>query len=127
MLELAVSVILVVVGLINFVPIAGMVSSQAVSRAYGIKEPSGDLALLLRHRAALFGIVGGLIIISAFIQPLQLTAVIMAYLSMLSFVALASLVGPIGANLIRVRNIDVVAIVLLSVVPAIWAFQGSAG
>lgn len=122
MQELAASGILVVVGLINFVPVAGMVSSQAVSRAYGIDEPSGDLALLLRHRAALFGIVGGFIIISAFFQPLQLAAVIMAYTSMLSFLVLASLVGPIGASLLRVRNIDIFAIVLLSVVPVIWAF-----
>lgn len=125
MQELAVSVILFVVGLINFVPVAGMVSSQAVSRAYGIDEPSGDLALLLRHRAVLFGIVGGFIIISAFFQSLQLAAVIMAYISMLSFLVLASLVGPIGASLMRVKNIDVVAIALLSVVPAIWAFKGS--
>ncbi len=122
MQELAVSVILIVVGLINFVPVAGVVSSQAVSKAYGIDEPSGDLALLLRHRAALFGIVGGFIIISAFFQPLQLAAVIMAYISMLSFLVLASLVGPVGASLIRVRNIDIGAIVLLSIVPVIWAF-----
>lgn len=121
MQELAVSVILIVVGLINFVPVAGVVSSQAVSKAYGIDEPSGDLALLLRHRAALFGIVGGFIIISAFFQPLQLAAVIMAYISMLSFLVLASLVGPVGASLIRVRNIDIGAIVLLSIVPVIWA------
>lgn len=126
MQELTVSLILVMVGLINFAPVAGMVSSQAVSKAYGIDPPSGDLAVLLRHRAALFGIVGGFILISAFIQSLQLAAVIMAYLSMLSFVALASCVGPIGASLIRIRNIDVAAIVLLSAVPAIWAFKDSA-
>ena len=127
MQELAVSVILIVVGLINFAPVAGVVSSQAVSKAYGIDAPSGDLALLLRHRAVLFGIVGGFIIISALFQPLQLAAIIMAYISMLSFLVLASLVGPVGASLIRVRNIDTVAIVLLSIVPVIWAFKGWAG
>ena len=127
MQEFAVSFILLVVGLINFLPVAGMVSSQAIAKAYGIDEPSADCALLLRHRAALFGIVGGFIMVSAFYPPLQLAAVIMAYLSMLSFVLLARMVGPIGASLARVRNIDVAASVLLTVVPVIWAVQGTAG
>ncbi len=125
--ELAISVILVLVGLINFGPVAGVFSSQTLSKAYGIDEPTGDLALLLRHRAALFGIVGGLIIVAAFVEPLQVAAVIMGYLSMLSFVALAASVGPVGAKLTRVRNIDVAAIVLLTCVPAIWAFQALVG
>lgn len=127
MQDFAVSFILIVVGLINFLPVVGVVSSQAIAKAYGVDEPSADSALLLRHRAALFGIVGGFIMVSALFEPLQLAAVIMAYLSMLSFVLLARMVGPIGASLSRVRNIDVVAIVLLTAVPVIWALQGAAG
>jgi len=120
--DIAVSVILVVVGLVNFAPVTAMVSSRALARAYGIDEPSGDLAVLLRHRALLFGALGGFIIVSAFFPSLQVAAVIMAYICMVGFVMLAASSGTVGAKLTRVRNIDIGAIVLLSIVPVVWMF-----
>ena len=120
MLELTVSVVLVLVGLINFAPVVGMVSSSAIARAYGMDEPAGDLAVLLRHRAVLFGIVGGFIVLSAFMPTLQVAAVTMAYISMGSYVALVMAAGISNPKLVRIKNIDVVAIALLSIVPIVW-------
>lgn len=119
-----VSVILVVVGLINFVPVLGVASARALHKAYGIEPPTGDLAVLLRHRAVLFGAVGGFIIASAFIPALQVAAVIVAYVALVGFVLLTVMGGPVGERLIRVRDIDLFAIALLSVVPGIWLFGG---
>lgn len=119
MLDLLVAIVLFVVGLVNLLPLAGVLSSRALAEAYGIDEPSGDLALLLRHRAVLFGIVGGILLTSVFVPPLQLTAIVVGYISMASFVLLAVMEKSIGQKLVRVKNIDIAAIVLLSVVPVI--------
>ncbi len=55
----------IVVGLINFAPIGGLLSAELLANSYGITAPHGDLLILLRHRALLFGIVGGLLIVAA--------------------------------------------------------------
>lgn len=117
MLDLVISAILVIVGVINFVPVAGVLSSAALAKAYGIDPPTGDVLVLLRHRAVLFGIVGGFIITSAFLTYLQGAAVVMAYVSMLSYVQLA---WNAGNELLSIKKIDVVAILLLSIVPVLW-------
>lgn len=123
MTELAITVILVVVGLVNFAPLAGVISSTALGRAYGIDPPTGDQEILLRHRAVLFGLVGALIIASAFRTELQILAVVMGAASMLSFVALAWSVGTPGPKIRKVVAIDVGACVLLAVVPLLWFTQ----
>jgi hypothetical protein len=117
MLDHVISAILVIVGIINFVPVAGVMSSAALAKAYGIDAPTGDVLVLLRHRAVLLGIVGGFICISAFLSHLQVAAVGMAYVSMLTYVQLA---WGAGNELLRIKKIDVAAIMLLSVIPVLW-------
>ena len=120
----AVSAILVLVGQVNFVPLGAVTSSRALANAYGIAEPGGDLEVLLRHRAVLFGITGGFVIIAAFVPALQVAAVIMAYLSMTSYVALEMSISRTGPRLRKIRNVDIVALILLTIIPVIWSFTG---
>ena len=124
MADLAVATILVVVGLVNLAPVSAARSAAALARTYGIPEPGGDIEVLLRHRAVLFGIVGGVILVSAIVPALQFTAVIMAYASMASYLVLVAMAGKVGHRLVLVRNIDIAALVLLTGVPVIWAFTG---
>lgn len=120
MSETLISTILVIVGLINFTPVVGLRSGFFLAQAYGIEEPTGNVLILLRHRAAMFGIVGGLIIAAALFPALQVAAVVVAYASMLSFVVLAMGQGGYGEQIRKVVIIDLGAILLLSVVPIIW-------
>lgn len=62
------SVCLLVVGVIHLLPLAGVVGASRLSALYGIAVAEPNLELLLRHRAVLFGVLGGLCIAAAF-QP----------------------------------------------------------
>ena len=64
----AITFCLVVVGLINLAPVLGVVSAQKLEAAYSVTMAGNDLAILMRHRALMFGILGFLF----FIQPLAL-------------------------------------------------------
>jgi hypothetical protein len=104
-----VSILLVLVGLVNFAPVLGLLGANRLAGLYGIAEPAGDLEVLLRHRALLFGLVGGFIIWSAFKPTFQPVAMLMAAVSMLGYVVLVWLVGEPGAQLYRVALVDIVA------------------
>lgn len=118
------AVLFVLVGLVNFAPVIGIVSASRVQSLYGIDLGDPNLIILLRHRAALFGIVGALVIAAAFYTPLRPIGFTAGMISMLSFVAVAYLVGGYNEELRRVVLIDIVAIVLLV---AAWVTHSSAG
>lgn len=107
--ERTISGLLILVGLVNGLPVAGVLSADVLADAYGIAAPAGDLLVLMRHRALLLGILGTIIIVSAFRRHLQPTAIAAGLLSMLGFVALAVAQGEVGAMLHKVVVIDVVA------------------
>ena len=67
----------------------------------------------MRHRAALFGIVGALLVASAFHGPLRPPAFAAGLVSMLSFVLVAYLAGGYNAELRRLVDDDLVASPLL--------------
>ena len=69
--------------------------------------------LLLRHRAALFGILGMLLLTAAFHAPLRAAALIAGLASVASFLLIAWWVGPVNGRLHRVVQVDLVALVLL--------------
>ena len=68
-----------------------------------------NLLILLRHRAVLFAIVGGLLVASAVHTPLRPTGYAVGLVSMLSFVLIAGLAGRPNAELRRVVVVDLVA------------------
>ena len=121
-LEKAKSTILVIVGLINLLPVIGVASAEVLATLYGISALDGDLLVLMRHRAVLFGALGGLIIASAFRRHLQPAAIIAGLFAMLGFVALALMADDIGAKIQKVMWVDIFALVGLSVV-AIGRFR----
>jgi hypothetical protein len=61
----------------------------------------------MRHRAVLFGIVGGLLLAAAFHPPLRSIGIAAGLVSMLSFVLVALAIGGYNDELRRLVWIDV--------------------
>ena len=102
-----------VVGVINFVPLTGVVSAGQLHKLYQIGATSPDVELLMRHRALLFGIVGSIIIAAAFIPGIRLIATLTGLVSMVSFVALVFATKSRNSKLVRIAWIDVGATIAL--------------
>lgn len=121
-----ITICLVIVGLINFVPVAGLLGAQKIESAYSVVLSSNDLIILMRHRALLFGILGGFILYSAFISSYQSAAMIMAAVSMVGFAALVYSMGGYNGAINKVLTIDIIGIVFLVIAAALkYAFKNS--
>ena len=106
----AITICLVIVGLINFIPVIGVLGAGNIQAAYGISLTSEELMILMRHRALLFGIIGGFILYAAFVRAYQLVAMTMAAISMIGFVVLVYTSGDYNGQISRVMTIDIVGI-----------------
>ncbi len=104
---------LLVVGVINVLPVVGVFSAERLGAAYGVDVASPDLELLLRHRALLFGLVGGLVLCSLWMIELRTLAVILAAISMLGFMLLAGLTEGTGAAMTRILRADMAGVFAL--------------
>jgi len=102
-----------VAGIIKFIPLVGVWSSERLSKLYQLEILNQDIALLLRHRAILFGIVGTIIICAAFIARLRFTAGIAGLVSALSFIVLVFALGATNPSLIQIAWVDVFVSILL--------------
>lgn len=109
MLERTIFVLLIAAGLVNVLPVAGVLSASIFADAYGIAAPEGDLLILMRHRALLFGIVGGVILTAAFRRHLQPTAIIVGLVSMLGFIVLAVISKEFGSKIHNIVMVDAIA------------------
>ena len=109
-----ITVCLVIVGLINFVPVLAIISVQQLEEAYSISLLSNDLIILMKHRALLFGILGGYILYSAFIRIHQGPAILMAAISMVGFVVILHYVGDYNESLNKVLIFDYVGLIFLA-------------
>lgn len=112
-LSLVTTVALVAAGLIHLLPLAGVLGADKLSALYGIPIGGADLAILMRHRAVLFGLIGALCLAAAFREPLQWAALLVALASVVAFLALAWGTGGYNAAIGRVVTADVIAAVLL--------------
>ena len=110
-----VSAMLVIVGIIHLLPLSGVLGAERLSALYGISVAEPNLALLLRHRAVLFGMLGVFLVLSAFRPSLQPIAFVGGLISVLSFLVLAWPVGGFNAEVSRVFYVDVAALVCLCV------------
>lgn len=116
-------IILIIVGLINIAPLTGVMSATTLEGMYEVDLNNGDLVILLRHRAILFGMLGAFILYAAFHRRLQQTASIAALLSMISFVALVYLQGDGGDAIQKVVRIDLFAITLTAILLAVQPWK----
>ena len=108
-----VSATLILVAIIHLLPLAGVLGSDRLGSMYGITVDDPDLLILMRHRAVLFGILGGFLAVAAFIPAMQPAAFIAGFLSVVSFLWLAWSTGGYNASIGRVVVADVIALALL--------------
>lgn len=107
-----VSAMLIVVGVIHLLPLSGVLGSERLAALYGLSFDQPDLAILMRHRAVLFGLLGAFLVLAAFRPALQSLA-LAGLISVVSFLYLAWSVGNYNAQVGRVFVADVVALVCL--------------
>lgn len=117
-----VTVLIVVVGLINLLPVVGVSGSVQLAALYGQTVTDPDLLLLMQHRAALSSVLGALLIAAAFRPQLRGVATVAAVASMASFRVLAL---PIDAHSDSLRRIFWTDIVALPVLILAWWLSGS--
>lgn len=107
--------VLIAVGVTHLLPIAGVFGGDTLNSLYGVHIDDANVALLMRHRAVLFGLLGVGLIGAAFKPAWQMAALIAAVISTGSFVALAGTVDAVTPQIDRVVVIDAVALALLAV------------
>lgn len=100
MLNAYVLLALVLVGLGNVLPLVGVLSAARLQALYGVAIEDPVLLLLMRHRAVLFGLLGGFVLASIAWPSWRVPALWLALLSMLAFVLLAGWDGQ-GSMAIR--------------------------
>ena len=113
-MEIFFRITLLTAGIINAIPVLLAFLPSKITESYGISLPDANYELLLRHRALLFGIIGGLMIYSAISKKYYDLATLVGMVSMVSFVLLYLMVdGEVNAALTKVMQIDTVCLILL--------------
>ena len=102
-------------GVIHLLPLAGVVGAERIAVLYGVDLVDGNLAVLMRHRAVLFGLLGSLLVAAAFRPGLMPLAIFGGSTSAASFLILALLEGDLNEAMQRVLLADVVALVCLGI------------
>ena len=108
-----VSAMLVIVAVIHLLPLAGVLGSERLALLYGLDFSEPNRAILMRHRAVLFGLLGCFLLFAAFRPAWQRVAFVAGFVSVVSFLVLAWSVGGYNAELERVVTADFVALACL--------------
>ena len=114
-MSVVVAVALMLSGVIHLLPLVGVAGPARVAAMYDVRVEGPDLAVLLVHRAVLFGLLGALLVAGAFVDDLQAYAIGAGLVSDLAFLAIARAHPGTNAAMHRVVRADVVSVVLLLV------------
>ena len=109
-----ITVLIVLAGLINFLPLAGILGASQLQTAYALDFSEPNLQILMRHRALLFGLLGGFMLYAAYAPMYRPAAYVMGLISMLGFLLLYWQVGEANAALKKIAWADVLGLVALS-------------
>lgn len=115
-----VSAMLVIIAIIHLLPLVGVLGSDKLTALYGLDFSEPNLAILMRHRAMLFGLIGGFFMYAAFKPALQPMAFIVASVSLLSFFYFTWAAGSHNAFVHRIVISDVIALIALVVAVVAW-------
>jgi hypothetical protein len=113
MAERIIAALMLVVAVIHLLPVIGFSGADKLTSLYGIEMSDGNLEILMRHRAILFGILGSFFVYAAFTPALQPLAFIAAFVSLASFFYLSLSVGDFSDSIRKIVIGDVVAAVCL--------------
>ncbi|WP_353237134.1 phosphopantetheine adenylyltransferase [Limnohabitans sp.] len=114
LLEYGSTIALLVSGIIHLIPVYGVSGSAALTQLYGIEVVDSNVAILLQHRALLFGILGLLMLLAIALPSIRITVLVTGLLSAASFIVVAMWVGDYNPAISRVIRADAVASALLA-------------
>jgi hypothetical protein len=109
---------LALAGVIHLLPLAGVLGGERLAQLYGLRVDDPNLALLLRHRAVLFGLLGALLLGAVWRPAWQGIALAAGLASTIAFLLLAA-GSPLNAALQRVWWADVLAVAALLLAAAL--------
>ncbi len=98
------------VAIIHLLPLVGVLGGDRLTALYGVAANEPNLAILMRHRAVLFGMLGVFLLCAAFQPALQPMAFVAGFVSVVSFLVLAWSVGGYNGQVARVVLADWVAL-----------------
>jgi hypothetical protein len=116
-----IQVALIVAGLIHFLPVTGVIGAERLTAMYAIPFADPNLLILMRHRAVMLGLLGGLVLYSVFRPGMQGTGIVIGTVSLASIVGLAWSIGGYNQPLSRVVMADSVAVFCFLVAAALRA------
>jgi hypothetical protein len=125
-MKYVVSTMLAVVGIVHLMPLVGVLGSKQLATLYGLAFDEPNLAILMRHRAVLFGLLGAFLLYAAFRPAYQPAALVAGFVSVASFLWIAHATGGYNAQVGRVFAADVVALVCLVIAAAAYAYTRGA-
>lgn len=115
MVDIFIKILVGMAGLINFVPIVGVLSRRKLEMLYGVDMSDPNLEILMRHRAVLFGLIGGFMIYAALTSTLLVWAIGAGLISMVSFIMLAKTAKARSSHIKKIVNADIIGILCLTV------------
>ncbi len=121
-MTIVISGILLLVGLIHLIPFVGVLGPERLHNLYKIDLGDPNLILLMRHRAVLFALVGGVLVLAAWRSEWQGLALTIGMVSTASFIVLAG-AEAYNSAIRRVILIDWVALGGLIIAAALWAWR----
>ena len=113
-MQLLSTILFLVTAAINLAPAVGAASPEQMATLYGLALDNPNIEILMRHRAVLFGIVGTFLVVAAFHRPFRAVGYAAGFISMISFVLIAWLVGGYSEQIQRVAIVDAVGIASLA-------------
>jgi hypothetical protein len=118
-----VAAMLLVAGVIHLLPVSGVLGPERLASLYGLRFDEPNLAILMRHRAVLFGLLGAFLVYAAFRPAWQPVALLAGLVSVVSFLWIAKTTGGFNTAIARVYTADLVALVCLIAGTAayVWA------
>ena len=114
---------LLVVSIIHLLPLSGVLGGERLAVLYGTSLDDPNSAILMRHRAVLFGIIGLYLMRAAFQKAWQPSAFVIAFVSVVSFIGLAWSTGGYNAEIGRVIAVDIVALVCLVIGAGAYIYE----
>ncbi|PJE02875.1 MAG: phosphopantetheine adenylyltransferase [Leptospira sp.] len=122
-MKLIISISLMIVAIIHILPLFGAQGNNALNKMYGLVIEESNLSILMRHRAILFGIVAMILIYAIFFPMYRPIAILIGFVSVISFLILAWSVGGINDPLKRVVIADLIALISLIIATSAYLMQ----
>ena len=112
-MNIVADVLLGIAAVIHMLPVVGVLGTTRLERLYGIGVTGPDLAILMRHRAVLLGLLGVLLFAAIWHDDLRWAAIAGGLVADVSFLAIAAAHRGFNAEMRRVLVADVVSVVAL--------------